>query len=312
MKPSMMVTLLILSAAGPAMADVAPEPEYGQSLAPRKPCKVELVEEHVRVTMKKDSADVSAVFLLQNTGPSTEFEVGFPDTAMPKVWGGANKAPTMGSPKLRNLRVWVSGSKCSTTYVPAKDEKGKWKFLGWTVWKMSFGENWSRKVRVEYSVDYVPPYGGTLMRTETFTYILTTGTGWKGPIGKAVIDIELAQELPRSRIKEMKPEGAEETLRGWRWTMHNFEPKEDIEIVVSDFRDTEDAASTYYQEYNSSMSTLAHNLPRLVHLFTELNQHGNAIHACRRLSGLEPTAGDFQQSRAEGGPTLLGEYGAED
>ena len=92
MRPGMIVTILILAAAGPAMADIAPDPEYGQSLAPRKPCNVELVEEHVRVTMKKDSADVSAVFLLRNTGPQTSFEVGFPDTVTPSRSGGKKAA----------------------------------------------------------------------------------------------------------------------------------------------------------------------------------------------------------------------------
>ena len=83
--PSFLVAVL-LPAFGPApflLADVTPEPEFGESLSPRTPTDVAMVEEAVHVLLGREFAEVTATFTLKNTGKAVTLKVGFPDVAVP-------------------------------------------------------------------------------------------------------------------------------------------------------------------------------------------------------------------------------------
>ncbi|MCU0723787.1 MAG: hypothetical protein MUC63_09275 [Planctomycetes bacterium] len=73
--------LLALTLPKTVLPDAAPSPQYAQSLAPRKPTKVEMAGETVKIRLLKDRGIVSASFVLRNTGPEESLEVGFPDVS---------------------------------------------------------------------------------------------------------------------------------------------------------------------------------------------------------------------------------------
>ncbi|MFA5034065.1 MAG: DUF4424 family protein, partial [bacterium] len=65
------------------------------------------------------------------------------------------------------------------------------------------------------------------------SYILETGAGWKGPIGKANITIDLNKCYKKGDIFSIVPEDYILTKDGKiKWELKNFEPDEDIQVII--------------------------------------------------------------------------------
>lgn len=96
--------------AGIALADIAPDPEYGQSLSPRERTSVAMTKETVTVTLGKKGARVRAVFTLKNTGQATSLEVGFPDVAQASSHGSDDPPGDFSGYKLHDFAATVDGA----------------------------------------------------------------------------------------------------------------------------------------------------------------------------------------------------------
>lgn len=99
----------------PASADIAPDPEYGTTLAPWGPCGVRMADEHVTLRLEKDRVLVKALFTLVNGDQQAQLRVGFPDVVTPSQWSSdVNDPPQGGLPKLQEFRALVDGAEVKT------------------------------------------------------------------------------------------------------------------------------------------------------------------------------------------------------
>jgi hypothetical protein len=96
---------------GVARADVAPDPEFGQSLSTANTATtVAMTHEIVTITLGLKEATVEAVFTLHNTGPKIAHEIGFPDVVSPAEWSSETGVKRWGTEKLRDFKAWVGGT----------------------------------------------------------------------------------------------------------------------------------------------------------------------------------------------------------
>jgi len=158
----------------------------------------------VYVDMTPERATVDCRFVFENAGPATTVLMGFPEEAHeesgPKEGGG-----------LRAFRAWVDGVRVKTTW--RLDEGGR-DYRGWHTKRVHFSRGQTRTVRDTFQ----PSYGGVVGRLKYFTYPMSTGASWKGPIGL----MEVTVRLRGFGGKTIEPLDPEPTWRrggelGWRW-----------------------------------------------------------------------------------------------
>lgn len=308
--PIVFAPAFVLLIASASRADIAPDPEFGQSLAPREKTLVAMTAEEVTIRLGPEKAAVRAVFHLVNTGPATKLEVGFPDVVSPASWSTNAPPEGVSARRLHDFRAAVDGEVVPhrTKFLQEKDDPfhheevakdpgraDRWVFAGWMLWDMEFAEGQERTVEVEYWVPYRPPYRPTLLGDRTFTYVLRTGAPWKGPIGRAVIDVRLADGMTHGHLGPAKPDGAVRTAEGLRWTLGNLEPTEDVTIPVRQYPDLEAAAAGSLEsarkcEEKGDDGGAAYALARAAECQERTGQYAACIETCRRIVALEKAA----------------------
>jgi hypothetical protein len=300
--------LFTLVLAAPAAADIAPDPEFGQSLAPRERTSVAMTAEQVTITLTPEKALVRAVFHLANQGAATKLEVGLPDVVSPSSW--SSNAPPEGVRRLmlREFRLLVDGSATEARHrwlrqseSPfAESDSGpaaadRWLMAGWLLFDMSFAPGQKREVEVSYQVPYRPPYRPDLLGTRGFEYVLVTGAAWKGAIGTAVIDVLFAEGVTRKHLGAVSPAGSTETEDGIRWTLTDLEPTENIGIAVRKYADGAAAAEGYLAAAKSAAEKgeperEGHALASAAQCLEGLERWEESVAACRRIAVLEKAA----------------------
>lgn len=214
---------LLLAAA--ATADIAPEPLLtgGNAMAPRgKDIAVEMTWEEVDITPTAATNSVVAVFRLRNTADAAvALQVGFPSY---------NEIP------LRDFQAEVDGKPQAAT--EEKERLNERRFLAWMCWTMEFAAGQERTVKVSYRVEmeHIFPHSeyadlpDDLQRTiwpYRSGYVLRTGAGWKGNIGKAVIRIHYGDEVKKANVSRLLPDlgwAYDEKSRVDTLVLENFEP----------------------------------------------------------------------------------------
>lgn len=94
----------------PARADIAPDPEFGTTLAPWGPCGVRMVDEHVTLRLAPDHVEVLARFTLKNGPEAARLRVGFPESVRPASWSSDEASPPQGGiSRLDDFRATVDG-----------------------------------------------------------------------------------------------------------------------------------------------------------------------------------------------------------
>jgi hypothetical protein len=245
-------------AASACLADIAPNPLMtgGTNLTVRGEANavpVTMLWEEVDLTPTPARNTVRAVFLLKNTSAApAEMEVGFPSYyEMPMqdfaVEIDANKA--LGELKKDDV---VSG--------PMK----KHLFTYWMCWPMKFAPGQERKVTVSY---WVKPQSENRTRRQTTAngrpttvselvmfagnlpddlrdkvgaresgYVLRTGAGWAGTIGKATIRLHYGEGFAKEAVTWMNP------AKGWTFdkagntdtlVLENLKPKGEDDIAYN-------------------------------------------------------------------------------
>ncbi|MCU0725920.1 MAG: hypothetical protein MUE73_09050 [Planctomycetes bacterium] len=297
--------LFLLSLVAPASGDIAPEPEFGQSLAPREKTAVAMTAEEVTVTLAPEKALVRAVFHLENRGEGTSLEVGFPDVVSPASW--SSNAPPEGVRRrmLRDFRVTVDGRETEARHRWLRESEspfGKagsgrdgWLMAGWLLFDMTFARGQKRDVEVTYWVPYRPLYRPDLLGTRQFEYVLVTGAAWKGSIGKAIIDIRFAEGLTRGHLGEVTPAGHVETKEGIRWSLADLEPTEDVRIAVRKYAGFAAAAEGYLASAAESAEQGKPDaaglwLARAAECLDRLERFEESVAVCRRIAAMERAA----------------------
>lgn len=101
---------LLVSAAVPARTDIAPDPEYGTSLAPWGPCGVRMADEHVTLRLAPEQVEVIARFTLVNGAAPARLRVGFPEAVKASSWSTrADRPPEGALPRMVDFKARVDG-----------------------------------------------------------------------------------------------------------------------------------------------------------------------------------------------------------
>lgn len=191
-----------------ALADGEPAAWVGRTLRPVDSDSIRMVRERVVIDLSPNRARVTATFIFRNEGPECEQIIAFP-------------AGERGLVTTRDFRAWVDGAQVEVgTQSPS--------FEHLYYWTASFPANGEREVRVAYQTRRDTSIGGSLADTH-FTYILTTGRRWKGPIGSAEIVLNL-RDIQHHQILDLQPAGHTRTPSGYRWLRRDVEPEQDVRV----------------------------------------------------------------------------------
>lgn len=256
------VGLSTLVAASPALADIAPEPlSGGESFgSPTGAAYVAMAEETVTLKVGRKECRTVAVFQMKNLSDNdVTMRVGF---------------PVFHTTDLLDFEASVEGDPVKVTGHP-KTRRGR----GWKLWEMTFPASKTTEVVVSYrhelsqryswgigalyedlgrhvkdaaKEEELAPLKGRFVKHDVH-YILRTGRGWAGPIGRCRIEVEFQDGLsldnvllglPRAmsglppggnRVPEekrvtAKPKTTKDSIV---WELKNFEPDRDVAIACA-------------------------------------------------------------------------------
>jgi hypothetical protein len=216
-------------------ADIAP-PEYpqGANLLPgSETTQVRMESEQVKLTVVSlpagnaaGRAKVEADFQMQNEGSADEImEVRFPLSILSGRGSGWGEYP-----EIADLLAWVNGARVTTTRVETPAPGGESDHpLAWAAFKVTFPAGKPVPIRITYTAEGVGEYPNV-----HFTYVLQTGAGWKGTIGKA--DLTVTLPYPANNLNVIVPwssEGLAMNGSDLTWHRENFEPGEGDDLVVA-------------------------------------------------------------------------------
>ncbi len=225
----LMASLILISHPSPARADDASLGRKGETVWPVNDSQVEMVSEEVTVTVSAGRSRVDCGFTFKNTGTATRVLMGFPEMKPPPDREGFGDDTA-----LHDFRTFVDGVE-----LPVKKEKGGARedkkaveaadrYPFWWTWEVPFEAGETREVRNTYWVKNHQWSNGQVLAG----YILTTGSYWKGPIGRARVVFRFEDVLPYD-LERVFPgtyhfEGNDLV---WEWT--DLEPQGDIEIIFN-------------------------------------------------------------------------------
>jgi hypothetical protein len=206
---------LVLLVLVPAVAVADPHPmSSGATPAPTTDTKVEMVDEVLTIDMDQSSAAVKAAVTLHDAGAATEMLVGFPCAT-------GDEAGAIDVPCKTPVKVTVRGKAVRV------DKKTSGKESHWT-WAMKFSAGETVPVVVEYRAPLVNPrYNVPVSGMGLFTYRLTTGARWAGPIKKLTITLNHMQEA----LIFVSPPGYQREPGRLTWTLTDYEPTEEIIVM---------------------------------------------------------------------------------
>ena len=221
---AIVIALLLTSVPPPTYADIAPpEQSPGSSISPSGKTKVQMLAEKVEFDLQPlhsgsdDYILVTAEFVMLNRGTSDEnLQVRFPLDAY-------NFLEPI--PLIQNFKVVVNGIQTTTTIV-------KEKFAGcplddcplvsWASFNAEFPMQQQVVVRVTYELQ--PVRISTALGT--FNYVLETGAGWYGVIGKATFIMRLPYKatLDNAKGNWIADKAPEYRYNEIRWYAESIEP----------------------------------------------------------------------------------------
>lgn len=187
----------------------------GATPAPTTDAQVAMSAETLTIAIDQRAAAVKAAVTLTNPGPTTRLVVGFPCAV-------GDDAGAIDVPCKVPLRVTVGGKRVKAT----KRKTGK-AVQHWT-WPMKLAAGASVEVIVSYRAPLinerydVPAYGMGL-----FTYRLTTGARWAGPIGTLRITVDHLHDA----LLYVAPAGGVRTPGRITWQLDGVEPTEEVVLI---------------------------------------------------------------------------------
>jgi hypothetical protein len=261
---------LIAQFALAAHADVAPDPLAGGAsmINSAQKTNIAMNSEVVAIKLTKERCFVNVVFDMRNTSTAEELEVGFPcnyDEEMDnfsavvdgkpvrfkteeggryrKGWGPQPVPAVFIGPNGRPLPP-VPAPKLAYTTPRPYQELG---FSAWKTWKMFFGDHARHRIEISYNNSLHPvsrrysrpqlmtlsgePVKEELPTAAEARYVLRTGAFWKGPIGRATVNV-ICEGFQASSLLEAYPFGWQVTGNKATLVKTNFEPDEDVSIVL--------------------------------------------------------------------------------
>lgn len=183
--------------------------------APATSTTVALAREELAIDVDLKSAAVKAVLTLENRGPATRLEVGFPCASgvEPGVAALDCKTP---------VAVAIDGKKVAAKL--RKTRGGK----HW-MWPMQLAADSRVSLTVSYrSRLYNDRYDTPFFGMGILHYRLATGASWAGPIG----ELEMRVDLPTDALVHIAPAGYTREHGRVTWKLAGVEPAEDLAITL--------------------------------------------------------------------------------
>lgn len=200
----------------PSVAFADPHPmSSGAVPAPTTDTQVAMTKELLTITLDPRTAQVAAAVTLENHGPATTLTVGFPCAS-------GDDAGQIDVPCTVPLGVRARGKRLRTTAQRTGKRQTHW------VWPMQLAADETVDLVVTYRAPLlndryrIPAHGMGL-----FTYRLTTGARWAGPIGKLRITVQHMQEP----LLFISPAGYQREPGRITWALDDHEPTEEVVLM---------------------------------------------------------------------------------
>jgi len=225
----LLATLLLSSlhlCTSPAQADDAAIQGIGAAIEP--------MAEHPSVAMERmdvvidvfpQYARVDCRFVLQNTGPRTEVRAGFPERSLYQQRAGKPAG-------FSSFATWVDGKRTRASIEGLKWQEPEMHWSRWRVKTLAFGDGQRRRVRVQYSA----PLGEAGEPGRLFTYLVSTGASWHGPIGHARIRIRGHYDPSRSWL-DVPDRYRRMGATTFEWEAGALEPTEADDLQLAYYED---------------------------------------------------------------------------
>ncbi|MEK7465977.1 MAG: hypothetical protein AAB074_01065 [Planctomycetota bacterium] len=224
-------------AALPARADIGPKPSSEapglEATGDMKGIDVEMAAEHVALTLGRADRDawvdrlrVEATFEMKNTGGDAALEEGFPIGPVKNMKGfeieidGAKVEPTLVD-RFEGKVVPVTEAQADQY-----DETGRHDY--WYVWEAKYPAGATRVHKVRYALELF-----AFSEYRRASYLLSTGSRWKGPIGKAVVTFRAEEPLTLDHVRSARPLHGGARREGMiTWEFEKIEPTTEDDIDV--------------------------------------------------------------------------------
>lgn len=248
--------------APPVLADIAPNPlSGGESLgSPTGTTQVSMAEESVTLTVGRKECRTMAVFQMKNLSDKpVTMRVGFPvfhttDLLDFQASVEGNPVKVTGHPKTRRGYAWklweMTFPATKTTKVVVSYRHELKQISSWSVGALY--EDLGRHVRDAATPEELAPLKDRFVKHDV-NYILRTGRGWAGPIGRCRIEVRFedglnldnvlpglpremsglppnAKRVPEEKRVRSKPKTTKDSVV---WELKNFEPDRDVHIAYS-------------------------------------------------------------------------------
>jgi|GEM_PF-743109 len=232
-----LLLVVLLACPQPALADVAPPINPpGANLEPgAESTAVEMRRETVLIDVKDGGtnnlgvAHVTADFSMHNPSSQTEqLAVRFPISA---------NDGRFQYPEISNISLRVDGRPVSYARVNYPSLRGGGEELPWAEFTVNFLAGADTAIQVSYDLQ-----GSGYFPYSAFYYVLHTGAGWSGNIGRAEITLRLPYPAsPQNVVLDTQIGWAETTHGGVfdgdevHWVFEDFEPGEDGPVRDMEF-----------------------------------------------------------------------------
>jgi hypothetical protein len=239
---SLVCASLLLAAVQPVQADVAPpQPPPGSNLSPgQEITNVRMVEETVILEVQpgltalfsqssavRDWAKVKASFIMRNLSNQPEsMQTLFPlgnYQGWGDGWGGV--------PEIQNFKVWADKVPLKVTRVmTASNPSMNISDTPWAGFDITYPAG--KDVLIEVTYDVI---GYGYPPSADFQYILETGAGWNGTIGKADLIVRLPYDVSSENtfLEDCRPAGCKASGREISWHLENIEPTDSDNLSIS-------------------------------------------------------------------------------
>lgn len=233
---SLIITMICIS---DVFADIAPNPIAGKGIITNQQTTVRMVSERVVVDLYKDSSVVECHFFMKNEGKKQQINIGFPEMNFHHFESPSNT-------DWSSFFVQENGKEIKSIerYTPDSIlQKEMKRFAGkvkpyyekqpWYLWNSEFTEGETKIIDVRYSL----PSGVIKNGSKYFTYLLNTGSGWKGSIDTAEVIVNL-KDFSKELILKTMPENYKIADNQISWKFTNLEPttNDDIKIYYEPFK----------------------------------------------------------------------------
>jgi hypothetical protein len=198
------------------VANADPHPmSSGATPAPTTDAQIAMTAETLTIDLTRSTADVRAAVTLDNQGPATRIKVGFPCAT-------GEDAGTVDVPCSTRLTITVDGRR-----VKAVKKKTNRVLSHWT---------WTMRLRAHQTANVVVAYRAPLVNERysvpsdgmgLFTYRLTTGARWAGPIGTLDIVVNHLNDA----LLFVSPAGYRREPGRITWSLVNHEPTEEVVVM---------------------------------------------------------------------------------